>query len=253
MRSELYSSHCKNATTANLHTTQKYGMIHAVEARRSYETDCASDRPSTGLRERKKVQTRETIRAVALELFDRHGFASTTIAEIAEAANVSPRTVSSYFPAKEDLVLSGYAEIFEHLDAKLQGLGEGETMADGLRAWLADEAPQWLFDESAKRPQSIVRSDPQLQAYERQLAARAEEIFARAIAADAGIAPDGLEARMAAAATNAVLEVMGEHRALATEHADLEAVKAEAMELLERALKFIEAGVEALRNDPRPT
>ena len=41
---------------------------------------------------------------VALDLFARNGYSGTTIAQIAEAAEVSPRTVSTYFPAKEDIV-----------------------------------------------------------------------------------------------------------------------------------------------------
>ena len=56
-----------------------------------------------GLRERKRVRTRITIARAALELFDRQGFQETTIPQIAEAADVSPRTVSAYFPHKEEL------------------------------------------------------------------------------------------------------------------------------------------------------
>ena len=42
-----------------------------------------------GLRERKKIQTRETIQRVAFNLFDEKGYANTTVEEIAEAAEVS--------------------------------------------------------------------------------------------------------------------------------------------------------------------
>ena len=58
---------------------------------------------SPGLRERKRERTRQAIADAALELFARQGFHETTIPQIAEAADVSPRTVSGYFPAKEDL------------------------------------------------------------------------------------------------------------------------------------------------------
>ncbi len=56
------------------------------------------------LRERKKQATRRRIAEEALQLFSEHGYATTTTERIAAAANVSPRTVFRYFPAKSDLV-----------------------------------------------------------------------------------------------------------------------------------------------------
>jgi AcrR family transcriptional regulator len=61
---------------------------------------------SLGLRERKKIQTRETIQRVAFELFDEKGYANTTIEEIAEAAEVSPSTFFRYFPSKELVLMA---------------------------------------------------------------------------------------------------------------------------------------------------
>ncbi len=58
-----------------------------------------------GLRERKKRQTRQHISDVATGLFLERGFDAVTIAEVAEAADVSVNTVYNYFPAKEDLFL----------------------------------------------------------------------------------------------------------------------------------------------------
>src|SRR5690348_15074160 len=58
-----------------------------------------------GLRERKKRQTRQRIAEVAVGLFVERGFDDVTMAEVAEAAEVSVNTVYNYFQAKEDLVL----------------------------------------------------------------------------------------------------------------------------------------------------
>ncbi|MQY30610.1 acyl-CoA-like ligand-binding transcription factor [Nocardia aurantia] len=64
-----------------------------------------SDPAKPGLRERKKAQTRATISACALRLFDEQGYEATTIEQIIEAAAVSESTFYRYFPTKEDLVL----------------------------------------------------------------------------------------------------------------------------------------------------
>ncbi|MDZ4265426.1 MAG: TetR family transcriptional regulator [Mycobacterium sp.] len=64
----------------------------------------ASEEP--GLRERKKIRTRDTVRREAFRLFEQNGYAQTTIDQIAEAAEVSPRTFFRYFPSKETVLIS---------------------------------------------------------------------------------------------------------------------------------------------------
>src|SRR5260370_10764983 len=58
-----------------------------------------------GLRERKKLKTKEAIQREALRLFAAQGYAETTIEQIAAAAEISPSTFFNYFPTKEDVVL----------------------------------------------------------------------------------------------------------------------------------------------------
>jgi len=58
-----------------------------------------------GLRERKKLKTKEAIQREALRLFQEQGYDETTIEQIAAAAEISPSTFFNYFPTKEDVVL----------------------------------------------------------------------------------------------------------------------------------------------------
>lgn len=87
---------------------------------------------SLGLRERKKLRTRQAIAAAAMRLFAEHGYDETTIAEIAAAADVSPRTFFSYFPSKEDVVFADVddrlAEVRRRLTSRLAGESPLETI-----------------------------------------------------------------------------------------------------------------------------
>jgi len=60
---------------------------------------------ATGLRERKKQKTRESIQREAMRLIQKQGYDQTTIEQIAAAVEISPSTFFNYFPTKEDVVL----------------------------------------------------------------------------------------------------------------------------------------------------
>jgi AcrR family transcriptional regulator len=201
----------------------------------------------TGLRERKRLRTREVIARCALELFDRQGFAGTTIPQIAQAADVSPRTVSSYFPHKEELAFPDSEEAFATLQDRLRTRPAGESAADALRswigAWLARQAE--THDELRVR-RRVVHSDERLRAYEHRFMLRAQEALAGAFARDLGASPNDLEPRMAAAATLAVFDVLGDLHEAGGPDAEPRS-PAEALDLVDRALAFISAGITGLQ------
>lgn len=82
-----------------------------------------------GLRERKKRQTKQRISDIATGLFVEHGFVTVTVAEIADAADVSVNTVYNYFPAKEDLFLDRGVEMVDRLSRWVRGRRAGESAA----------------------------------------------------------------------------------------------------------------------------
>lgn len=80
--------------------------------------------PLPGLRERKKARTKATIQREALRLFSEHGYAETSVEQIAAAAEVSPSTFFRYFPTKEEVVLAEFidsrlVELFRTAPAEL--------------------------------------------------------------------------------------------------------------------------------------
>ncbi|MFJ8927142.1 TetR/AcrR family transcriptional regulator [Streptomyces sp. NPDC102364] len=92
-----------------------------------------------GLRERKKRQTRQYISDVATGLFLARGFDEVTVAEIADAANVSVNTVYNYFPAKEDLFLDRSAGVVDRMSRWVRGRGAGESAATAVLRELREE------------------------------------------------------------------------------------------------------------------
>src|SRR6202035_3843130 len=66
-----------------------------------------SQQSPESLRERKKRMTREAIYAAAEALFGERGFDDVTVAEIADAANISVKTLFTYIGTKEELLFNG--------------------------------------------------------------------------------------------------------------------------------------------------
>ncbi|MEV7239664.1 TetR/AcrR family transcriptional regulator [Streptomyces sp. NPDC003236] len=92
-----------------------------------------------GLRERKKRQTRQYISDVATGLFVERGFDAVTVAEIAEAADVSVNTVYNYFPAKEDLFFDRSAGVTDRLARWVRGRPAGESAVAAVLRELREE------------------------------------------------------------------------------------------------------------------
>ncbi|MFF3553314.1 TetR/AcrR family transcriptional regulator [Streptomyces tsukubensis] len=93
-----------------------------------------------GLRERKKARTRRHISDTATGLFLDRGFDAVTIAEIADAAEVSVNTVYNYFATKEDLFLDRGDEITARLSRWVRGRDVGESAAAAVLRELRAEA-----------------------------------------------------------------------------------------------------------------
>lgn len=119
-----------------------------------------------GLRERKKRQTRQYISDVATGLFLERGFDAVTVAEIAEAADVSVNTVYNYFPAKEDLFLDRSKGVVDRLARWVRGRETGESAAAAVLRELRDEltavSPRLGLMEGYDRFMRVIHDAPAL-------------------------------------------------------------------------------------------
>jgi AcrR family transcriptional regulator len=119
-----------------------------------------------GLRERKKARTREALQEAAMERFSRQGFDATTVEEIAEACEVSPRTFFRYFPTKEDVLFADASARRERLLAAIAERPLDEPAFVALRASMRALAADYRDDRAALVARSrIVAASPHLQAY----------------------------------------------------------------------------------------
>jgi AcrR family transcriptional regulator len=86
-----------------------------------------------GLRETKKLATRQQIADVAMRLFSARGFERVTVAEVAAEAGVSEKTVFNYFPTKEDLFYDEVPERARALADAIRSRPPGESVVVALR------------------------------------------------------------------------------------------------------------------------
>ncbi|KUN76341.1 TetR/AcrR family transcriptional regulator [Streptomyces griseoruber] len=97
------------------------------------------------LRAAQKQMTRRLLLSTALELFGKHGYAGTTVDDIARAAGTTRVTFYAYFPSRTALMTALCAELAEltaeDTEALVGVVREGGR--DGIGAWLAATAERW--------------------------------------------------------------------------------------------------------------
>lgn len=142
-----------------------------------------------GRRERKKLQTRQSIADAALELFLARGFDDVGVKEIADRADVSVTTLFKHFPSKESLLFDEDAEMESALvDAvrNRQGRSIPQALKEHFVAAARGHVDHPLFQPFIE----LVESTPSLRAYQRTMWLRHETTLAHAIAEEIGAPPD---------------------------------------------------------------
>jgi AcrR family transcriptional regulator len=148
-----------------------------------------------GLRETKKARTRQEIAERAMALFVQKGFDRVTVAEVAEAAGISEKTVFNYFPSKEDLFFDEVPQREAALIDAIRGRAPGESVVTTLHRLQARDCTRLASPQFAVFAR-IIEESPALQAHEIEVMARFTQVLADVIAAELGVRP--IDAKIAA-------------------------------------------------------
>ena len=198
-----------------------------------------------GLRERKKQQTRDTIARAALRLFAERGYDETTLAEIAEAADVAPRTIFAYFESKEDILFCEESGVVNELKRTLDERPAGATTVDALREFVARmKSP----DEDAKLRKKVIMANPALQMKMRARHVQLEPMLAESIARDLGTNRDDIRSLLIAASMKAAFESVSD-RLFEAESGGEPITHEQSMAILDEVLEFLRGGLEAIQRD----
>ncbi|WP_313454824.1 TetR family transcriptional regulator [Brevundimonas sp.] len=159
-----------------------------------------------GLRDRKRANTHARIQAEGLRLFLERGFEATTLDEVAEAAEVSRRTLLNYFGSKEEIVLSAKAGFPQQVADAVAARPADEPLLDMVENALLDLARQPLSDEM-KAVAVLIHATPSLMAGDQAKYAQVERLLAEALAKRKGLAPDDIACRVVAGAAVSILKL----------------------------------------------
>jgi|ERR1700722_16823232 len=207
--------------------------------------------------ERRKRRTRQAIQKAALELFAERGYRDTTINDIAERADVAPRTVTVHFPAKEELLLDAEPFTLDSLSERLSTRRPRESALDALRDWMAttmtdvetnaSELDGRFWERRAVRAH-IINNEPELRGRSRASYYPFERALAEAIGEDLGQSGNSLIPRIAALSAVAGLRELYE-----SDEAQVLAdppSAAELLELVDTVVRFVQAGLEGGERPP---
>jgi AcrR family transcriptional regulator len=144
---------------------------------------------TTGLRERKKRETRQQISDVATAMFARRGFDAVTISQVADAAGVAKMTVTNYFPRKEDLVFDRAGAVVASLAGAVAARAPGESLLAAIRRDYARAAERADVTMGLSSPQfaAMIEASPVLTSRGREMLEQRERALGDAIAAETGV------------------------------------------------------------------
>jgi len=163
---------------------------------------------TSGLRERRKRETRQAISDIATGMFAARGYDQVTIAEIAAAAGVAKMTVTNYFPRKEDLVFDQAEGLIRQLAEVIATRAPGESLLAAVRRDYASSVARGDASLGLSSPAfaRMIQDAPALASRALEVLNQREQALGDAIAAETGT--DNAQQRVVAALLVSVPRVL---------------------------------------------
>jgi mycofactocin system transcriptional regulator len=138
--------------------------------------------------------SRETVGAVALDLFIARGFDETTVDDIAEALGVGRRTVFRYYASKNDIVWGEFDRVLDRMRADLTCQGDAVPVIEAVAAAAvsSNRYPVEQMPELRSRL-TLITTVPTLQAHSMLRYSAWRAVVAEYAARRWGVEPDALE------------------------------------------------------------
>ncbi len=154
-----------------------------------------TDSPTPGRRERKKAATRTSILDAAIPLFLERGFDAVTVREIADSADVTPRTVFMHFPQKEALLFADEDLQHERLVAAVRDRAPGTPISAALARHYLAEIDE-MNSEASRRLLAIMEAAPSVLDYAEKMWIRHEHALVDEITRELGLDSPSDEVRL---------------------------------------------------------
>jgi AcrR family transcriptional regulator len=142
---------------------------------------------TSGLRERKKLATRLALHEAALRLVAERGLEHVSVDDIAERADVSPRTFFNYFSSKDDAVLGLDPTAAQRQVDAFLARPVGESALEALRAVAREQAAE-MAEETELWPLRlrVIEAQPVLVGRLAAVFGESERALGEAVAARTG-------------------------------------------------------------------
>jgi AcrR family transcriptional regulator len=188
--------------------------------------------------QRRRDRTRRALTAAALELFRTKGYDATTVDEIADAADVSPRTFFHHFASKEEVLFGGHEERRRDVIAVLEERLRSEPVWTAIcRAMMtvvdAFETDPPFFRKRAE----LYANEPGLRAAVLLINDKLVSRMTDVLAAASGGRPGELTPRLLATLANGAMRSAIDSWVSSRADADLRTIATEALRIVRPALR----------------